>query len=465
MDAALQPRFAFLRERWFVLCLIAFFAALSIQYSYKVRDTTERDNRSAFLRWRAQILELDDGVNIWQRHNYPNPPIMVVVLLPLVALPPLVGSLAWFYLKAVMAIVAIHLAFRVVETPGRPWPIWAKALAVALTLRPIMGDLSHGNVNLFILLLCIFAFFCFRQQRDKTAGITLALAIACKLTPAMLIPYFVWKRSWKLLAASGAGLILFLWLLPGLWFGFEQNQMYLASWCKAMIEPYAVNGKVTTDHENQSLPGLIHRMVTDCSSFSTYVDDQQVTVESHNFVSWDPAVARTIVKLCMLVFGLFVLWVCRNKTDDRERWQLAAEYSLILVGMLLFSERTWKHHCVTMLLPFCVLTYYLAVANPTRLMKRMVIAVLIAAFLLMATTSTGWSKSLERFGKLAQVYGAYVWANLILAAALIAILHQQLVTSRRNEKFRGLRRREKNTDTSAQHRDLSPHDCELACSE
>src|SRR5205823_14206012 len=27
-------------------------------------------------------------------------------------------------------------------------------------------------------------------------------------------------------------------------------------------------------------------------------------------------------------------------------WPLAAEFSLIVLGMLLFSERTWKHHCV-----------------------------------------------------------------------------------------------------------------------
>src|SRR5581483_1747354 len=111
------------------------------------------------------------------------------------------------------------------------------------------------------------------------------------------------------------------------------------------------------DHENQSLPGLIHRMVTDSPSFSAFVDNQQVTVESHNFVAWDPFVARGIVKLCQPGFGAFGVWVWRTKTDDRQRWQLAAEYGLILVGMLLFSERTWKHHCVTLLVPFCVLSY------------------------------------------------------------------------------------------------------------
>ena len=30
------------------------------------------------------------------------------------------------------------------------------------------------------------------------------------------------------------------------------------------------------------------------------------------------------------------------------------EFSVVVLGMLLFCERTWKHHCVTLLLPFTV---------------------------------------------------------------------------------------------------------------
>ncbi|HYV38143.1 MAG TPA: glycosyltransferase family 87 protein [Gemmataceae bacterium] len=439
MDAIVsRPRFAFFREHWFVLALIAFFAALSVQYSFKVSDE-RRENRSAFLRWRDQIQDLDAGVNIWERHNYPNPPIMVVLLKPLVLLPPLAGSLLWFYLKVVMALAAIQLVFRLVETPGQPWPIWAKGIAVVLSLRPMMGDLSHGNINLFILFLCVTTLYCFRRRRDWAAGICLALAIACKVTPALFVPYFVWKRSWKVLAGCGIGLVLFFWLIPGVFFGFQQNQAYVTSWYKHMIEPYAFNGVVTTDHENQSLPGLVHRMVTDSASFSTFIEDQYVVVESHSIVSWEPWVARGIVKLCMLAFAGVVVWVCRHSSGERRRWQLAAEYSLILLGMLLFSERTWKHHCVTMLVPFCVLCYYLSACRPGRRMKGLVIGAMAVAALLMASTSTGWGKSvagsgalaesLERMGKLAQVYGAYVGANLALTLALVLVLRRQLALS------------------------------------
>src|SRR5205823_14737604 len=50
---------------------------------------------------------------------------------------------------------------------------------------------------------------------------------------------------------------------------------------------------------------------------------------------------------------------------------------------------------------------------------------LAAVVLLMTTTSTGLVEDLERTAKLAQVYGAYVWAYLLLVAALVVLLRQR----------------------------------------
>src|SRR5438874_7599816 len=71
MDAhALPPTFSAARQRWFAAGLLLFFVALSVQYSCKVLDA-DHNNRSAFQRWREQILLFaEDGVNIWESHNY-----------------------------------------------------------------------------------------------------------------------------------------------------------------------------------------------------------------------------------------------------------------------------------------------------------------------------------------------------------------------------------------------------------
>ena len=53
---------------------------------------------------------------------------------------------------------------------GRPFPAWAKALTVLLAVRPIVGDLQHGNVNLFILFLLVVALFAYQKGRGALAG-------------------------------------------------------------------------------------------------------------------------------------------------------------------------------------------------------------------------------------------------------------------------------------------------------
>src|SRR5262249_41636819 len=200
MKAGIVARtFSLSRQQWFVLGLLLFFVGLSIQYGTKALDARST-SRSAFERWRNQILELDHGTDIYQSFNYPNPPIMALLLYPLALLPPPWGALCWFYLKVGMALAAVVLVFRLVETPGRPFPPWAKALTIFLSLRPVMGDLSHGNINLFILFLVVAALYAFRRGRDLSAGVLLALSIACKVTPALFVPYFVWKRAWKTVA-------------------------------------------------------------------------------------------------------------------------------------------------------------------------------------------------------------------------------------------------------------------------
>ena len=94
-DPATGPDFDrhFRRAVW-ITALITVIAAGMI-YADKADD-----DRSAFIRWRPQVLEFWQGTNIYATRMYPNPPIMPITLYPLMTLPPLRGALAWFALKA-----------------------------------------------------------------------------------------------------------------------------------------------------------------------------------------------------------------------------------------------------------------------------------------------------------------------------------------------------------------------------
>lgn len=455
-------------QRAFFVALLALFVAVSIQYSIKVTK-----GRSAINRWAPQIQQIEAGEDINKNYNYPNPPIMALILWPiseLVTFNPVLGALVWFFLKAAMAIVSMLWVFRLIETPEKPFPAWAKGLTVALSIRPIIGDLSHGNVNIFILFLVVASLYAFSRRRDYLSGIALALAIACKVTPALFLVYFVWKGAWRAVIGTVIGLALFFLFVPAAFLGWEQNLQSLKSWIEVMILPFVVGGYVTPEHNNQSLPGLIARLCTYAPSFSTYIGDYYVPIRYDNFTDIGTDGAKLLVKGFMGLFALLVVWKCRTpiktlagaagsqQSPSPQRQQgtlLAAEYALICLGMLLFSERTWKHHCVVLLLPFAVLCYGLANAEWSRRRRGAILAVIVGATLLMATTSTGlMGENLGRLqdqatatsmvvgvpgvaavgqsgvwtdhpGKIAQVYGAYVWAFFLLIGGLGMMLRRE----------------------------------------
>lgn len=409
-----------------LIVLIVFFALLAVVYTSKVAGS----NRSAVLRWRPQLQDFGAGANIYQLHHFPCPPIMALVLYPLTLLPPLPAGLLWFAIKAALTLLTLRWVFRIVEMPGQRFPAWGRFLTVLLCMWPFAGDLTHGNVNLFILFLVVAALYAFCQGKDLLAGVTLGLAIACKVTPALFIPYFIWKRAWKCLAGCAVGLVLFFWLVPGCFLGMAKNVQLLQTWTNQMVRPFLVDGQVAySEHINQSIPGVATRLLTPNPSFSGYAHGKPIALDYHNLLSLEPRQVGWAIKICMLGFLVLLGWSCRTPITSRLGWRLAAEFSLVLLGMLLFSERTWKHHCVMLALPFSVVVYYLAVCKPGKGMQRYLVGSLVAAVVLIASASIrvkklGFTNGRWDIGELAQVYGVYLWAHLLLAAAMVVLLRR-----------------------------------------
>jgi hypothetical protein len=438
-DTASRP--GTVRPRWLLPAVAVVLVAFAIPYSRKALD-----RRSAFDRWQPQVLDLGRGVDIAARHNYPNPPIMALILYPLARLPEvaanlgmhpdtgvMAAALAWYLIKSALTLLAFRWLFTLIAPRDRPFPPWACVVAAVLSLRPILSDLQHGNINLFILFLVTASLVAYVRGRDLLAGIVMGLAVACKVTPALFLPYFVWKRAWTTLAGCVVGLALFLWpgVVPSALLGVGRNHQLLASWYQRMVYPYVIEGRVTSEHNNQSLPGLAARMLTHSASFSTYVGPRYTGTRYDNVLDLDPRFAQWLVKGCMAAFGLLVVWACRTPPGQRQGWRVWAEFGMVVLGMLLFSERTWKHHCVTLAVPFAVVCYYLAACRPGRALRAYLVATLAVATLFIGATSSGVVEERDvqkgvstLFAKQAQVYGAFVLADVVLLAALVVLLRR-----------------------------------------
>lgn len=372
------------------------------------------EDRSAFVRWRHQVLQLDQGVNIYDEMFFPTPPIMALMLYPMMLPPPVVGALIWFVLKGVMAVASALLCFRMAREAGQRVPSWVEGLVLFLACRPILSDLHHGNNNLLILFLIVFSLYSWTKGRDGWTGLALALAISCKVTPALFVPYFLYKRSWKTVGWTFFGLFLFFFVVPSLFLGPAFNLELLVMWWNRIIRPFVSENVVGAMEINQSMVGLVTRLLTEGKADGRYGTRLDV-----NILSLDPQLVAMIAKGLALGFVGLLAFLCRTKTTRRDDPRLLGEFSLVVLTMLFVSERSWKHHYVTLILPFSYLVMRACMADVGPRARAALIASLAGAMLLMATTSSelgGWLAGGQGH-KLAQAYGMFFWAGAVLYAA------------------------------------------------
>jgi hypothetical protein len=374
------------------------------------------DDRSAFIRWRHQVLQFWAGENIYDAMMFPNPPIMPLTLLPFMLLDPVPGALCWFALKVVLTAVSVALCFRMVRPPGtRPLPSYVQAVVLLLSFRPILGDLHHGNNNLIILFLVMASLAAWRRGYDVLAGLVLALAISYKVTPALFVPYFAYKRSWRTVGATFLGLGVFLVIVPSLCLGPQFNWECLTMWWHRMIGPFVAKGEGSPQEVNQSMVGVLTRLLTDAKlgpgRYDAHLDVNLVSLPR-------PLVGHLLKVLSFGLVGLLAV-LCRTRARRRDDPRLLGEFALIVLTMLFVSERSWKHHYVTLLLPYTYLTYRVFLAPVSRASRIVLGTAMALSALLMATTSSefGGLFANGRGHKLAQAYGMFLWAGVVLYSA------------------------------------------------
>ncbi len=311
------------------------------------------DNRSAFVRWRPQVLKFWEGVNIYDKYYFPNPPILPITLGPLMVLPPVSGAMVWFAIKVALTSMSLVLCLQIVKPRDRPFPPFFQSAVLVMSLRPILGDLHHGNINLLILFLIVAMFHAWRHGYDALGGLLLGLAISYKVTPALFIFYFAYKRSWRMVGFTFVGLALFLLALPSLIVGPEFNLQCLQMWWHRMLTPFLVEGSTSPQEINQSLMGVLTRLFTEITP-GTNRYDLHLDV---NLVSWPPNLVSYLIKaLAVGLVGLLAFF-CRTRISDRRDPRLLGEVALVVLTMLFVSERSWKHHFVTLLLPYTYLVW------------------------------------------------------------------------------------------------------------
>jgi hypothetical protein len=284
--------------------------------------------------------------------DYRYPPLFLVALIPLWALPAKPAAIVWFLLSALSIIASTLIlkraatAFSLRENKHK-LAIWLTT--VLIVAQYFVMVVHYGNAHLLAISLLFAALFFFIRKRLPLAALLMALAITIKLTPLILLPYFALKKQWKLLVLTGLFLSV-INLLPSFYFGLGKNTELLKSWYSHVVadqEFHEINGPI-----NLSLKGQLRRYLTRVD-YNNRVDGD-VNYRSINFISL-PAnmVDRIWMAIATVVFilGLTLIWWTARRRPGDDCARVILELGLMICLMLFVGPLTSKIYFIALLWP------------------------------------------------------------------------------------------------------------------
>lgn len=380
-------------------------------------------HRTALGRWLPDaeaLTKLDEGANPYgEGHWFPTPPFVLMCLIPFWKMGYTAAGVAWAALKIAGLTVSLWLLVRSLGPPHRSVPIGVLVMAAVFGARPVVSDLQHGNLNIFVMVWIALAWALYVRGRDVAAGVLLALAIVTKITPALLLVYFVYKRQWRVVIGAAIGLVMFFALFPSLYLGLDRNLDLLHAWYRMLVEPFALHGFGTLDIPNQSLYGVALRLLSNAGVLSVEFMSQEMALRAGMEPEIMARPVTTVGRLLRPAIGLLVLiplaWSCRRTrgpaTVSRRDVRCWLELSLVLLAMLLLSERTWKHHGTTLPIVFLSVWYALTCEPWSDRFRAWFVAGLTIQWLLLVATSEGFLG--DHLAELCLDGGVFCWGLVL----------------------------------------------------
>ena len=224
--------------------------------------------------------------------------------------------------------------------------IFLYAVPAIYTIRFITYILYTGQVNIIMLALLLCGFYFLDKRKDVAAASCIGLSIMFKYTPFILLPFFIFRKKFKL-AALILLFIAFYCLMPTAYLGIKTNALYLKNWIPSIISTSLASNSFY-DFKNQSLYSMMLRFFTvnlphpPLTYMKTYITS----------LSFSQGMALSVI-MAMFIYALIILPGRRQKLGQPE------EYSLLLICMALFNPNAWLATFVFCIFAYMFLCYYL----------------------------------------------------------------------------------------------------------
>ena len=330
-------------------------------YYLAVRLTREGVDPSRAYDW-IWLQREKDHRNIDQRvvGLVPITPFSTLAMWPLTGLPPLVAKHTWLLFNLALL---LPIAWLMKAVTG------LSLLRVGCLFGlcfPLHRNLLYGQYYIVLLGILTAACWAAQRQRDRLAGSLIALGVAVKIFPVILVLHLARKKKWAaLLACLVTGMLC---ALASIWvFGWSLHRTYLLQ-----VLPWTLRGEGLDPYNlaSSSLSTLLHRL---------FIFEPQLNPYPALHAAWLFAILHPTIQLALLAPAL--LWI---DTGESSPARIALEWSALLLATLTLTPLPASYHFTVLILPVAVLCAHLI-----REQRRTLCVIVIALYL--AVGYPGWN--------------------------------------------------------------------------
>ncbi len=334
------------RVRWPWMILVVVGVGLTIACAHRAGDFAGYVLVGELgLAGRDVYRDAPPNINTW-------PPVFALLCMPLAlgARLSLLGTrMVWLLVNGVALVCALAAAVRLVygralliarapTGPGNGIAIGSRAVLLPLLfcLCWILLNFGHLQINILLFALTLSGLTLHRRGRDIRAGLLIGVAAACKVMPLLFVPYFVWRRQWRVALCTGAATLGWS-LVPAAVYGWPAYLDQLGAWRHVVRTAWSV-GKM-----NLSVYAMWDRVLGHGLVPFTVPGVNGLPASGARSVTLATAGSRVLVTL-------LGLWWFRGPYNPRARTTVA-EWSTVCLVAPLFGPVAWKAYLIVLLLP------------------------------------------------------------------------------------------------------------------
>jgi hypothetical protein len=280
----------------------------------------------------------DDSRFIVTNHSYPPffpyPPPAVVLLAVTALFPAKVAFVIWLAIVGGAAAVCYWSIARILGLRFGKGLMPVLVLAQVASAYAIQWDMRSLNTNLVVLAAVLLGFVALVRGREVGAGCWVALAVALKIIPVLLIVYFAWTRRYRAFVSAVVATFVF-WV----------------------VAPFAVFGSAVVDVYRSWLGEIIRAAAPDIAGHAILISLWKA-VEFIGHADARSATAIVVaVTACWIVLGLLAAFGAMKAGPDRSRQAVLADVGILVLGPAALSTYLEPYHVVGMMIPAAVVAY------------------------------------------------------------------------------------------------------------